>query len=132
VKQGKRSVVLALAIAVAVGGAVAYAQSQTQVNIGFAFLAGGKSMPAGEYAIERRPVGGLVLRPRQAGPSSPVLTSISRLGRHDKDPFAELVFDKTEGGMQLSEIWLPGEDGYLLLATSRDHQHVVVNGQVKN
>jgi hypothetical protein len=130
-KQGKRSVVLALAIAVAVGGA-AYAQSETQVNIGFAFLAGGESMPAGNYAIERRPVGGLVLRPRQAGPSSPVLRSISRLGRHDKDPFAELVFDKTDEGMHLSEIWLPGEDGYLLLATSKEHQHLVVNGQVGN
>jgi hypothetical protein len=131
VKQGFRSIVVALAIAVVVGGASASAQSTAIVKIDFAFLAGGKSMPAGSYTIERTPVGALVLRPRQAGPNSPLLPPITRLGRHDKDDVAELVFDKTEAGLQLSEIWLPREDGYLLLATSKEHQHQVVNGEIK-
>jgi hypothetical protein len=130
VKQLLRSVVVALAIA-GVAGTAAHAQGAAIVKVDFAFVAAGKAMPAGAYTIEKTPVGALILRSRGAGQNSPLLAPITRLGRHDKDHFAELVFDKTDQGAQLSEIWLPGEDGYLLLATSKEHQHQVVNGEIK-
>ena len=131
-KQRLSFVVLALAITALGGGAVAYAQAPVNVTIDFAFIAGGKSMPAGTYAIQQRPAGGLVLHPQKGGPDSPMLSAITRLARLANDGSPRLVFDKTAEGPLLSEIWLPREDGYCLLATSKEHQHQIVVGTPKN
>jgi hypothetical protein len=53
---------------------------------------------------------------------------ITMLGRHDRDPDAEFVFDKIAGKTVLSEVWLPRKDGFLLLATKGPHEHTVVGG----
>ncbi len=50
------------------------------------------------------------------------------LGRHDKDADPELVFDKIGTKLELSEVWLPNQDGFLLLATKGRHEHAVVGG----
>ncbi len=56
------------------------------------------------------------------------MTALTGLGRHDKDVDTELVFDKIGGKFLLSEVWFPGRDGYLLLATKDAHEHAVVGG----
>jgi hypothetical protein len=33
---------------------------------------------------------------------------ITTLGRHDKDPDPEFVFDRIDGKLLLSEVWIPG------------------------
>ena len=53
---------------------------------------------------------------------------ITLLGRHDRDADAELVFDKVDGKAVLSEVWMPGKDGFLLVATKGPHSHAVVGG----
>jgi hypothetical protein len=123
-KQCLRIAVAALAVAFVVGGAVAQAQ-MASVNIDFPFVAAGKSMPAGKYTVTATGNGPVLLK----GASGQVtLSVITRLGRHDKDAEPELVFDKLESGLHLSEVWMPGEDGYLLLGTKETHGHTVVGG----
>ena len=53
---------------------------------------------------------------------------VTRLGRHDKDKGAELVFVKVGDQMKLSEIWPSEQDGYLVLVSPEAHGHRVVGG----
>jgi hypothetical protein len=126
-KQRLYFVIAAVAVAIAVGGGLAYAQTAS-VDIGFKFMAGGKAMPAGKYTIEKTPNGPLALKSQAPTVASVFLPEITRLGRHDNDAEPELVFDNIKGELQLSEVWFPGEDGYLLLGTKERHDHRVVGG----
>jgi hypothetical protein len=112
-------------VAFVVGGAVAYAQS-TSADIGFPFVAGGKEMAAGKYAVEATASGQVSL----TGPdrSRILMPVITLLGRHDKDTDSEFVFDKLDGKLVLSEVWISGRDGFLLLATKGPHEHAVLGG----
>jgi len=120
-------VVAALVIGVAGFGTMTYAQSVTRVKIDFAFVAGGKEMPAGAYDFEADH-SRVLLRPQNGKGSSVVMQVITRLGRHDADTDAELIFDKIGDKFLLSEVWIPDADGYLLLNTPVDHEHRVLGG----
>ncbi len=120
-------VVTALVIGVVGFGTTAYAQKTARMNIDFAFVAAGKEMPAGAYelAVESDRV---VLRSKDGKPTSTMFPVITRLGRHDADADPELVFDKVDGKLVLSELWIPNSDGYLLANTPGDHEHRVLGG----
>jgi hypothetical protein len=100
-----------------------------RAEIPFAFHAAGKTMPAGVYQIIKQVVPAVVLN----GPGGTTITLpvLTYLGRHDTDTEPELVFDKLEGNMHLSEVWLPGQDGLLLLGTKERHDHAVLKGGKK-
>jgi hypothetical protein len=117
-----------LAVLVMAGAAVAYAQAigAANVQIGFPFTVAGKDLPAGKYSVEVTEAG--VVTVKGPGGVSQSLAAITTLGRHDKDPDPELVFDKVGGKNLLSEVWFPGNEGFLLLATKGAHQHAVVGG----
>ena len=120
-------VVAAVVIGVAGFGTMTYAQNIARVNVDFAFVAAGKEMPAGAYEFAADP-GRIVVR-AQDGKGTPIMMPvITRLGRHDADTDAELIFDKVGGKFLLSEVWLAGADGYLLLNTPVDHEHRVFGG----
>jgi hypothetical protein len=126
-QRGVFVTVVALVVAFVVGGAMAYAQN-ISADIGFPFVAGGKEMAAGKYTVEvtadRERV--VVLKgPDGLQVMMPVITT---LGRHDRDPDAEFVFDKIDGKLLLSEIWMPSKDGLLVLATKGRHEHAVLGG----
>jgi hypothetical protein len=105
------------------GSVAAFAQGFT-AEIGFSFIAGGKDMPAGKYTIERTAGGPLVLTgPDGSRSTMPVLTTLARVAP-EKNP--RLVFDKVGTESRLSEVWVPGKDGLLLVATSESHVHTVV------
>jgi hypothetical protein len=112
---------------VAAATGVAVAQAIVQVDIGFAFVAGNQTMPAGKYTVEIGSVGTTRLVTFK-GAKTAVLPVITRLGRHDNDKDPEIVFDKVDGKLLLSEVWLAGEDGYLLTSTKIEHGHFVVGG----
>ena len=115
----------ALLLLLVVGAAVAQAQG-IRADIPFKFFAGAKEMPAGKYDIVHNPAGPIqITGPSRAAATLPVLTF---LGRHDSDSEPELIFDKINGEMHLSEVWLPGKDGLLLLGTKEQHDHAVVGG----
>jgi hypothetical protein len=117
---------VAIVLALVVSGSAVYAQS-IRAEIGFPFVAAGKDMPAGAYSVEAAAGFGLVTL---TGPDNNrvKMSVVTQLGRHDKDPDAELVFDKVDGKTVLSEIWLPGRDGLLLVASKGAHEHAVVGG----
>ena len=123
-KNRVRFAAAALVAAFVVGGVLAHAQT-VSVNIGFAFMAAGKSMPAGKYEIQVSNAGPIFLK---GSTGQVVLPVITRLGRHDSDNEPELIFDKIDGVLHLSEVWLPGSDGYLLLGTKEIHDHAIVGG----
>jgi len=118
---------VALVVAFVVGGAMAYAQNLS-AEIGFPFVAGGKEMAAGKYTVrvtEDRERMAVLMGPGGLQVIMPVITT---LGRHDKDPDAEFVFDKIDGKAVLSEVWMPSKDGLLLVASKGRHEHAVVGG----
>ena len=115
----------AITAIVLVSGGLAYAQRST-VDITFPFVAGDRPLAAGKYTLDTSVRGSISI----SGPGGKVsMIVLTRLGRHDRDQDAELVFDKTDGQARLSEIWPAGnEDGYLVLATKGEHEHAVVGG----
>jgi hypothetical protein len=125
VKQRVFVTIVALVIASLAGVASASAQGLS-ANVPFAFVAGGKDMPAGKYSVEIMPNGPITL----VGPGSDriMMSAITQLGRHDRDADPEFVFDKLNGKLLLSEIWAPGRDGLLVLATATPHEHAVIGG----
>jgi hypothetical protein len=110
----------------------AYGQQQTQVkaDIPFQFTAGGKVYPAGEYTF----TGGggtqgekfTILGPGNASGLVVVLTRTAG-GIHTTPEDAHVVFDVTGDTHTLSEIWIPGVDGYVLHVTKEKHTHKIVN-----
>lgn len=112
------------------GCAVAQAQTAT-VDIKSAFFVGGRAMPAGTYRIEQTGSGEVVLQGGATDSASVVMPVITVLGRLSSDKSPELVFDKVNGGLYLSEIWLPGRDGLLVLATKEAHEHQVLRADAQ-
>ena len=116
---------MACAVAFVMSGAMARAQTYS-AEISFPFVAAGKEMPAGKYSVDVT----ASLQLQLTGPAGErvFMPVITLLGRHDRDADAEFVFDKTEGKTLLSEVWMPGKDGFLLVATKGPHTHAVVGG----
>lgn len=96
--------------------------------IDFQFTAGGKVLTAGEYDFKRDATAP-VFRVQGGGKNfalAPVLTRLSG-AIHTTPEDAHIVFDKVGDTYILAEIWIPGEDGYVLAMTKGMHEHKVVN-----
>ena len=137
----KRLVVLSimtLAFALIVSGAMAYAQGT--FKIAFRFEAGGKKFQPGEYRIGQTGEGQLTLRQESTG-KEVLIPFIQRLAQPKpaiEEP--QLVFDMV-GNFEpsyteyvtdylLAEVWLPGEDGFLVHTLKGAHQHQIIKGQI--
>ncbi len=95
--------------------------------IDFQFTAGDKALPAGMYEFALDETGEMF---QVMGEGDTVLvTIVTRLGGDMRSvpQGAYLVFDQVGATYLLAEIWLPGKDGYLLLATKGPHGHKTVN-----
>ena len=127
----------ALAIAVLAASTVAHAQ--VAVSVPFKFEAGGKPFPPGEYAIELKKDGAIGLRSASGGAELMIPAAERRKPtRPVQQP--ELVFDMV-GNFEpsfseyvtdylLSEIWLPGADGVIVLTTNAKHDHRTLQGRL--
>ncbi len=90
----------------------------------FRFEVGGKTMPAGKYEVDLEAPDVLVFRPTTGkGPviEAPVLTRLAQ--PLTPIPRPEVVFDKVNDSYFISEVWLPGQDGYLLGGIKEKHTH---------
>jgi hypothetical protein len=105
-------------------------------SVPFAFTVGDQSFPAGDYRVEKTekkydtaPHRMPALRLRSAdGKLDAELTPITRLARRYADrKKGSLVFDREGEKRLLSEVWVPGEDGYLVRGGDEEHQHQVVD-----
>jgi hypothetical protein len=132
-----RKQMLFLAILGLIAAFAVVAQAQTndilRVNIPYPFMVAGKELPAGDYIIQRTGNTNLVLIIRGENPKTSmqldVLTRID--GRSEIEPNARIVLDKYDGNhYALSEVFFPGEDGFLLAgAKNAPHKHEVIKGK---
>lgn len=125
-KRRVLTVAVAGVVALALAGSLAWAQGVVLVDVPFAFVVSGKEMPAGKYRIEVEGLDGgrLVVRSVATGVSAiaPVLERLADVGGKE----AKVVFDKVDGTSYLSEIHVPGEDGFLVGIATRRETHVVL------
>jgi hypothetical protein len=111
--------------------AALYAQPTLRANIPFAFDVGGKQLPAGEYQFIPATAGDTVrVASDQESAMALILTRMAA-GIHTTPNDAHVVFDKIGNQYFLSEIWIPGEDGYDLHNTTQKHEHRIINVPVK-
>jgi hypothetical protein len=108
-----------------------YGQSRlTKANVPFAFNVEGKTLPAGQYEfIPDTDTGSMRVIPA-AGKGPAVLTLVmTRMAEsiHTTSNDSHVVFDKVGDVMTLSEVWIPGQDGFMLHLTKGKHEHRVVN-----
>ena len=105
-------------------------QSSVKAKIDFPFTVEGKVLPAGDYEFVRD-TSALVFRVTSEGKDRALVPVVTRLAgeTHTTMQDAHVVFDKVGDTCSLSEIWIPGEDGYMLLITKGKHEHKVVNVQ---
>ena len=136
----KRLVIMtiaALGFALVVGSAITYAQAT--FTIPYKFQAGGKKFPAGEYWIAQKGEGQIALRKEPGGEEVPI--PFTQRLEQPQPPLEEpqLVFDVV-GNFEpsyteyvtdylLAEVWLPGEDGFLVHTTKGAHQNKIIKGQ---
>ncbi len=116
--------VAAMGFILAVGPGVAAAQDTLSVNIPFAFILNGKTNDAGEYTVRVTEAQSEVWLTPAKGTGS-VAAVITRLAASASDD-ARVVFDKVGNTNYLSEVWLPGFDGYLVYAAKEAHVHHVL------
>jgi len=115
--------VLALGLAVS----TAWASGAISVNIPFSFMVKGKEMPAGQYQIlAEAGQTKLVVKGTSVTVLVPVIERLADTGA--KEP--KIVFDKILNGTAvLSEVHIPGEDGFLVGVSTARETHVVVTGK---
>ena len=112
----------------------AHAQTGTlRANIPFAFSAGGKQLPAGQYAITRATNGQAFTITSDDRKTTAVALIMTRTAGaiHNTPADAHVVFDKVGETYTLSEFWFPGSDGYMLSTLTGQHEHRVVDIPVK-
>lgn len=125
-KHPVRIVAVMLALLITAGVSIASAQDVMTIATTFAFRVGTTTCQPGNY--ELRPNADFttitVTAPKGPAAMAGVMTRLA-----EPDPPAsqgKVVFDKVGDVYYLSEIWIPGSDGYLLLATKEPHTHVKV------
>jgi hypothetical protein len=125
-KQILAAVVVAV-FALGLAGSRAWAASAIAVNIPFSFIVKDKEMPAGRYEIREQGETSLAIRSDKGGQVLvPVIERLADTGA--KEP--KIVFDKMEDGKSyLSEVHIPGRDGFLVGVAKGRETHVVVTGK---
>jgi hypothetical protein len=101
-----------------------------RADIPFQFTAAGRVYPAGEYTFT--PGSGPVktaVTIMGPGNVSGVVTILTRTagGIHTTPKDAHVVFDVMGDTYFLSELWIPGDDGYVLNITTERHTHRIIN-----
>ena len=125
----KPKVIVVLGLFAFLAAAAVYAQPQVvTATVDFPFMVEGKALPSGSYTFTRD-TGANAFRVQGEGKNGGLATVYTRINGelHNTMQDAHIVFDVIEGKYILSEIWIPGEDGYLLTLTKGEHKHKVIN-----
>ena len=112
--------------------AVSQAQDTAVVTVGFPFVAEGQTMPAGPYELQLnsdQTAFTLTASPKETGVFLTIITRLAAPEPPSGD--TRVVFDKVGNTYYLSEVWLPGEDGFLVYAAKGKHTHQIVRGHKK-
>jgi hypothetical protein len=135
----KRAIVLvvALVFALVAGAGVCFAQGTFKVP--FAFQAGGKKFPAGDYRIAQKGNEQITLRQEPNGVEV-AITVLKTLPQPDPPIGEPQIIFNLVGNFEpsyteyvtdylLAEVWLPGQDGFLLHVTKGAHSRQTIKGQ---
>lgn len=123
-KGSTLAIAAALLLLLGIGASLVYADTVV-ADIQFPFMAGGKEYPAGKYEIETSAsMEELTLRSVATGKGG-LLPFTTRLAQREPD-VTELVFDKAGDKYYLSEIYMPGIDGFGLKGAPGKHTHVKI------
>ncbi len=109
--------------AFAVCASVAYADSLI-ATIQFPFKAEGKEFAAGKYRFDADLERGMIMLRNESTGKSVLLPFTSRLSERGDDSM--VVFDQLGDQYFLSEVYMPGIDGFELKALTGKHTHVKV------
>ena len=129
------SVVLGVAVA-ALASIPASAQGmdgkEIVANVAFAFYIGETPFPAGSYNISAMNIGAdnVMIRPSDAKETTtlPVITRLAqRAGSSPQATTTSLVFDNVGDRSYLSEVWIPGREGYLVRARTETNQQALAD-----
>jgi len=98
-----------------------------KATIEFPFMVQDKTLAPGQYEFTRVE-GGMAFRILGEGKNEATAIIITRLSgdMRASAKSAYVVFDTIGDSNTLAEIWLPGEDGYLLAGTKAAHTHTTV------
>jgi hypothetical protein len=125
----KTKILLAVGLFAFVAGLAVFAQlAEIKATIDFPFKVEGKVLPAGAYDFVRDD-SAAAFRVTDGGKNSAIALIQTRLSSeiHTTPADAHIVFDKIGETCLLSEIWIPGQDGYVIMVTKGPHEHKVVN-----
>jgi hypothetical protein len=124
---------------VAIGTARASAQATTPaegyfkplvVQIAFPFHAGGETLAAGKYFIEQATNELLIVRSvDDRAVEVPISTRLAQPSTVLGEP--AVSFDQVGESYFISEVWIPGRDGFLLSGTMVPHSHVTIKAAWK-
>ncbi len=97
-------------------------------EIPFSFIVEGKTLPAGDYLFTESSNATQMTIQNVKTNEAVIAMVITRLSApNTKD--AEIVFDVTGDNHYLSEVLIPGVDGYLLKATPGKHTHTRIKAK---
>jgi hypothetical protein len=128
-KQVLAAVVVAV-FALGLTGSLAWAASGVSVNVPFSFIVKDKELAKGRYEIrtEGNDESKLVIRSSEGGGTVFVLVLERLADTGAKEP--KVVFDKMDDGKSyLSEVHIPGQDGFLVGIAKGRETHVTVSGK---
>jgi hypothetical protein len=120
-----------LALVVGFGGSAAVAQEVTVVNVPMKFTVGTKTMEPGKYELRLNDERTMVMLTPAGRGAAVVIPTITRLAAQQPIADGKMVFDKVGDSYDLSEIWLPTEDGFLVKDTKQPHQHHILSAEKK-
>jgi hypothetical protein len=123
----KTPIALAAVVFGVLMSAPAFAQMSLRVDIPGAFTVAGKLVPAGAYEFVEQTPDVLLMRPVSGKGPSMELPVVTRLAS-GSDADSKVVLDKVGNSVTLSEIWIAGQDGYLVYATKGAHTHQTTRG----
>jgi hypothetical protein len=119
----------AVALAMLVGSQPAHAQERFEFKVPFNFVANGKAFTPGQYVLAVNETQDVVtLESRDAKGGGALLSVETRISRRKPLAEPEVVFDKLNGQLYVTELLVPGEDGYLMLVTKAKHTHESLKG----
>jgi len=112
------AVAAALVLAVLSLGSVAHAQDRLVANVPFDFVAGGATLPAGQYSIEQLSRGPVVMVKEIAGHAAAAVAMTRPAQPKKEQAKSVLVFKRYGEDYFLSEIWNAQEQNCLALTSS--------------
>jgi cytochrome c5 len=115
----------------AAAGAFGQPEPAMRLQVPYGFSVGSKAMPAGTYIFRMEDS---MLKVQSETATAIALTRIiARLnGPEELIRDGSLVFDKSDAGLILSEVWIPGKDGLYLHAVAKGHGRFVLTGTTLN